>query len=98
MRRRSFLTGLLAAPVVITTPGLLMPVQDRTLRIIGKRLFLDKPLSADGYYRSLVVRNSTISYLNTQGILCPNDRFDMADFSHCTFIENWDRNHSDGLM
>lgn len=27
MKRRSFLTGLLAAPVVITTPGLLMPVK-----------------------------------------------------------------------
>jgi len=27
MNRRGFLTGLLAAPVVITTPGLLMPVR-----------------------------------------------------------------------
>lgn len=27
MKRRSFLTGLIAAPVVITTPGLLMPVR-----------------------------------------------------------------------
>lgn len=27
MNRRGFLTGLLAAPVVITTPGLLMPVK-----------------------------------------------------------------------
>ena len=27
MRRRAFLQGLLAAPVVVTTPGLLMPVR-----------------------------------------------------------------------
>ena len=27
MHRRAFLSGLLAAPVVITTPGLLMPVR-----------------------------------------------------------------------
>ena len=31
MRRREFLTGLLAAPVVIRTEGLLMPVSQRTL-------------------------------------------------------------------
>ncbi len=28
LTRRSFLTGLLAAPIVITTPGLLMPVKE----------------------------------------------------------------------
>jgi hypothetical protein len=32
MNRRSFLTGLIAAPAVILTPGLLMPV--RTQRIL----------------------------------------------------------------
>lgn len=31
MNRRGFLTGLLAAPVVITTPGLLMPVRSLAL-------------------------------------------------------------------
>lgn len=33
MNRRSFLTGLIAAPVVITTPGLLMPLRGALLNI-----------------------------------------------------------------
>lgn len=33
MKRRSFLTGALAAPVLITTPGLLMPVKPRVTHL-----------------------------------------------------------------
>jgi hypothetical protein len=37
MNRRSFLTGLIAAPAVILTPGLLMPVKAQPLWIPGLR-------------------------------------------------------------
>ena len=39
MKRRSFLTGLLAAPVVITTPGLLMPVKALEVPVLSHQSF-----------------------------------------------------------
>ncbi len=39
MNRRKFLTGLVASPVVITTPGLLMPVRA-----------LELPLGLNGWF------------------------------------------------
>lgn len=35
MKRRSFLTGALAAPALVMTPGLLMPVKPRVIRGIA---------------------------------------------------------------
>ena len=47
MHRRSFIRGLLAAPVVITTPGLLMPVRSVPLGpppiLIGPPIFENMP-------------------------------------------------------
>jgi len=39
MKRREFLTGLLAAPLVVKTPGLLMPVKPVKPAIIEGKLY-----------------------------------------------------------
>jgi hypothetical protein len=53
MRRRSFLGGLFAAPAVITTPGLLMPVSTLALPTHGPKGIITPEMIAREFNRRL---------------------------------------------
>jgi len=50
--RRTFLTGLIAAPIVITTPGLLMPIKMPVNTLRPKRVFLYESERHEFFYFS----------------------------------------------
>lgn len=83
MKRRSFLKGLIAAPVVITTPGLLMPVRS----LPKEYVWIGFDYAQDSTYKTweLNIHNTDIirqSFLVPSDLLPENNRFVSLDLLH----------------
>lgn len=71
MNRRGFLTGLLAAPAVITTPGLLMPVRAWAEPVLGNSDFVGVDWAFYPNAPSTVVRFVNCTFKGGVGYVIP---------------------------